>query len=204
MMRLLILVISLLLAGSAMSADWVDVTPGEDLKGWTRTAIPGVSVVKPYNQWSSDGSIVICKGDGSREWLRYDEQLSDFEMQVEWRATARDGSYNSGVGVRMSPQVEIWHQAQTKPEGGYLFGNTFKDGKLERISVRDQMTENRVKPAGEWNKYEIRCEGGTIALSVNGALVNTWSDVEVRSGHIGLEAEGYRSEFRKVRVKRLD
>jgi hypothetical protein len=188
----------------APAADWIDITPVSSLAGWTRAPIPGASVIEPYNQWALSDGVLICKGDGNREWLRYDQELADFILQVEWKAVARDGTYNSGVGVRMSPFVEIWHQAQTKPEGGFLFGNSFKDGSIQRMTLVKEMTENRVKPAGEWNTYEIRCEGPTISLSVNGAVVNVWKDNQVRKGHVGLEAEGYEMHFRNVKVRKLD
>jgi len=35
-----------------------------------------------------------------------------------------------------------------------------------------EMKENRIKPAGEWNHYEIRVQGDKITLSVNGAAVS--------------------------------
>jgi hypothetical protein len=45
--------------------------------------------------------------------------------------------------------------------------------------------------------------GKQVMLWVNGAVVNQWNDCEVPSGHIGLEAEGFRIEFRSVQLKRL-
>lgn len=41
-------------------------------------------------------------------------------------------------------------------------------------------------------------------LWVNGAAVSEFTDSEVARGYFGLEAEGYRVEFRNVRLKRLD
>jgi len=196
--------ITFLLAAVSPAADWTSILPDASLTGWTRVPIPGSSVLKPYNQWTLDGDELVCRGDGERDWLRFDEVLGDFVLRVEWNATARDGKYNSGVGVRLSPYVEIWHQAQTTPDGGYLFGNTFRNGYLERVNLKKEMAENRVKPAGEWNLYEIRCQGDTIELSVNGKVVNTWKGVEVLRGHIGLEAEGYKIRFRNIQLKRLD
>ena len=70
---------------------WVDLTPNASFEGWTRVPIPGVSVIKPYNQWSVEGQTLVCRGDGEREWLRYDEELGDFILRAEWKATARDG-----------------------------------------------------------------------------------------------------------------
>ncbi len=68
--------------------------------------------------------------------------------------------------------------------------------------MQKEMTENRVKPAGEWNAYEIRAVGKRVTLWVNGAVVSQWKECEVPVGHIGLEAERYRVEFR-IMLKRL-
>ena len=43
-----------------------------------------------------------------------------------------------------------------------------------------------------------------MTLWVNGAVTNQWHDCEVPKGYVGLEAEGYRIEFRNVKVKPLD
>jgi hypothetical protein len=66
------------------------------------------------------------------------------------------------------------------------------------------MKENRVKPAGEWNRYEIRAVGDTITLSVNGAVTSTMTGVALRKGYIGLEAEGFEIAFRNLRIRPLD
>ena len=63
---------------------------------------------------------------------------------------------------------------------------------------------SRVKPAGEWNTFEITCRGKDMTLWVNGAVTNQWHDCEVKRGYVGLEAEGWRIEFRNVKVKPLD
>jgi hypothetical protein len=65
------------------------------------------------------------------------------------------------------------------------------------------MKENRVKPAGEWNHYEIRAQGDKIALSVNGAVVNEVAGIALRKGYIGLEAEGYEVAFRNIKLQVL-
>ena len=42
-----------------------------------------------------------------------------------------------------------------------------------------------------------------MTLWVNGAETSAWHDCEVPKGHVGLEAEGFRIEFRNVKVKPL-
>ena len=42
-----------------------------------------------------------------------------------------------------------------------------------------------------------------MTLWVNGAVTTQWHDCQVPRGYVGLEAEGYRIEFRTVKVKPL-
>jgi Domain of Unknown Function (DUF1080) len=128
------------------------------------------------------------------------------KFQVDWRFTTRTSGetrYNSGIGVRMSRYGEIWHQAQTGSGGGYLFGATLTDGQFRNFNLSKEMKDNRVRPAGEWNHYEIRAQGDSITLAVNGEMVNELTGVGLRRGYIGLEAEGYEISFRNLRLKIL-
>jgi hypothetical protein len=196
----------LLTAGTAES---INILPNEKLEGWTRIPIPPVSGVNPKMQWRVDAAqqALICAGDGGHEWLRYDRELGDFELQVDWRFTPRtsgETKYNSGIGVRLSKYGEIWHQAQTGASGGYLFGLTLTDGVFRSFNLQKEMKENRVKPAGEWNHYEVRAQGDRITLSVNGEVVSELTGVALRRGYVGLEAEGYEITFRNLLVKTLN
>ena len=107
---------------------------------------------------------------------------------------------NSGIGIRLSPWDELWTQAQTGPTGGYLFGVNLAEGAMQHFNLARQMKENRIKPAGEWNHYEIRAQGDKIALSVNGVTVNEITGIALRQGYIGLEAEGHEITFRNIKL----
>jgi hypothetical protein len=203
-------VIVLALAGlAAQAAESVDLLPDEALHGWTRIPIPPVDGLRPKLQWRVDSArhVLICTGDGGHEWLRYDKELGDFILQVDWRFTPRgegEKRYNSGVGVRLSQYGEIWYQAQTGLAGGYLFGNNIVDGVIQRFNLSKEMKENRVKAAGEWNHYEVRAEGPRISLAVNGAVVSVLPDCGLRRGYIGLEAEGYEVTFRNLKLQTIE
>ena len=201
-------IVVILCAGPARSQTSIDILPDEGLHGWTRIPIPPVSGLQPKLQWRVDTQekTLICSGDGGHEWLRYDRELGDFVLEVDWRFTPRgegEKRYNSGVGVRMSKYGEIWHQAQTGLAGAYLFGANFGDGVIRSYNLQKQMKENRVKPAGEWNHFEIRAEGDRVTLSVNGEVVNELTGVGMKRGYIGLEAEGYEITFRNLQVREL-
>jgi hypothetical protein len=87
---------------------------------------------------------------------------------------------------------------------GFLFAGLPMDGKITRVNMRDQMKKNRVKPAGTWNVFELRAEGPKITAWVNGGVVSELASSALPlKGHMGLEAEGYRVEFRNLKVKEL-
>jgi len=202
---------ALLSAGAAygQAGGTVDLMPDESLHGWTRIPIPPIDGPQPKMQWHVDSAqhVLVCTGDGGHEWLRYDKDLGDFILQVDWRFTPRapeEKRYNSGIGIRLSEYGEIWYQAQTGLSGGYLFGNNIVDGLIQRFNLSKEMKENRVKPAGEWNHYEISARGPRIGLAVNGAVVSELPNCGLRRGYIGLEAEHYEVTFRNLKLQSIE
>jgi hypothetical protein len=183
---------------------WRSVQPGPDLAGWTRGAWPGTAALGPQ-QWSVDPGTghLVCDGKGGHEWLRSDREMGDGVFHVEWRFAPVEGAdkYNSGVLARTAADLSAWHQAQVGLKGGFLFGVTPAGGTLKRI--QQEPAAARVRPAGEWNTYEVVARGRSLSLWVNGAFTSEIA-VDVPRGHFGLEAEGWRIEFRNLRVKPLD
>ena len=189
---------------------WIDLLAksGPELKGWSRGPIPPKGKLDAKSQWSIDPKTgyLVCSGQGGHDWLRWDEEMGDFVFHVEWRYTAVPGKkgYNSGIYARNSADASIWHQAQIgDASGGFLFGETKKGDKLKFFNLSNQVKGKPVKPAGEWNTVEIRCQGKEMILTVNGQETCALRDCEVSRGHVGLEAEGFRIEFRNVKVKPL-
>ena len=190
------------------TSGWVDVFPGASFHNWTRVAIPPDKALDPVSQWSVDEvrRIIICEGNHGHEWLRYDRELADLILHVEWRFTKREGltGYNSGIFIRNSLDGRVWHQAQIGAgNDGYLFGQTVLDGKLTDIVFSPKPEVNHIKPPGEWNTYEIRCQGPKITLRVNSQPSSEFAVPEVLKGYLGLEAEGFRIEFRNIKYKLL-
>jgi hypothetical protein len=70
--------------------------------------------------------------------------------------------------------------------------------------VLDFRGKNDVESAGEdWTRIECRCEGGRIAVTVNGTRVSEVSEVSPKSGRILLQCEGSEIFFRKVELHPL-
>jgi hypothetical protein len=194
---------------------WVDILPGPGLSGWKR--FPIKSELRPQLEvWRVDRKVGVlgCLAhlppapaggkDGSHEMLRYDKELSDFVFHVEWRFvdSARAG-WNSGVFARVAPDRTVWYQAQMgNAAGGFWFGDLpDATGKVTRQKLVPR--EVRVKPAGEWNTFEITARGDRLVLWVNGAVTSEWSGITLTRGHLGLEAEFHHVEFRNLKLKEL-
>jgi hypothetical protein len=197
---------------AALEADargWIDLLSDKTLHDWTRISIPPSAPLKEVSPWMVDpstGNLVCEGGKAGHEMLRHNREFSNFIFHVEFQFTKLEGDakYNSGVFLRNNADGTVWHQAQVgSSSGGYIFGNTLVNGAPQRVNLRDQVKENRVKPAGEWNTFEVRAEGSKISLWVNGAVTSEFGQCEVLRGYVALEAEGYRIEFRNLKLKEL-
>ncbi|HVV00238.1 MAG TPA: DUF1080 domain-containing protein, partial [Verrucomicrobiae bacterium] len=184
---------------------WISLLPGPDLKGWTRVTIPPSNALGRM-QWHLDPArgVLVCDGDGGHEMLRFDREFTNCVFHVEFRftpVTKGKRGYNSGVFIRNSANGEIWYQAQLGRDGGYWFGEGPANGKVARFKLPP--LEKKMEPAGEWNTIEVTARGKSLTAWLNGATTSTYEDCEQPSGYIAVEAEGYRIEFRNLKVKEM-
>ena len=139
--------------------------------------------------------------------LLCDREYGDAVFHLEFRYTKIEGKTgcNSGAYVRNSKDGALWHQAQFGDgNGGFRFGETpGADGGKKFFSTKKDVMDGRVKPAREWNTLEITARGKTLTLWINGAVTCRFEDCRNPSGLLGLEGEGYRIEFRNLKVKEL-
>jgi hypothetical protein len=186
---------------------WTDILPKAGLAGWTKVPIPYDGVLDPKEQWAVQDGVLVIDGTGGHEWARYDaKQFNRFILHAEWRFRKVDTPeprYNGGLYFWASADGRQFYQAQTAEAGGWLFGNLPKDGEYSRTNLRDQMTGNRMAPIGEWNTFEVHASPDEVKLWVNGDVQNRWPNPPATGGYLGLEAEGYSMEFRKLLVKEL-
>ncbi len=195
-------------AYEANSKGWVDVMPPADLKGWSRVPVPpGDPLGKQQWRVEPSGKVLVCEGDGGHDMLLCDREFGDAVFHAEFRyiKIAGKSGYNSGVYVRNNKDGSLWHQAQIgDASGGYLFGETpGADGKKKFFSTDKEVKDGRVKPAGEWNTIEITARGSVLSLWVNGAVTCEIKDCGSPKGLVGVEGEGFRIEFRNLKVKEL-
>jgi hypothetical protein len=196
---------------SALESDsngWTDILPPADLKGWNRVPVPPTGKLG-RQQWhvELDKKLLVCDGDGGHDMLLFDKEFGDAVFHCEFRYVPVEGKtgYNSGIYIRNSRDGAIWHQAQIgDAAGGYLFGETPVAGGTKKFfSLNKEVKDGRVKPVGQWNTLEMTARGKTLSLWVNGAVTCQFPDCGQEKGHVGMEGEGYRIEFRNLKVKEL-
>lgn len=198
------------LAAAADKAEWINIFPGKDLKGWKRVPILPDPKLNERNPWKVEGKILQCDGIGLREMLLHETERTNGVFHVTWRfkkAGDKD-DYNSGIYLRTSMDAKVWHQAQVAvqdkaPRYADLFGQTLVDGQPKQFLV-EGIGAKLAKPPGEWNTYEITFKGPKVTVAVNGKPATTWNDCQVQKGHIGLQAEFFFIEFKDLKFKSLE
>jgi hypothetical protein len=59
------------------------------------------------------------------------------------------------------------------------------------------------KPAGEWNRMEVVCDGDSITTILNGYVVNIGTQSSLTQGKILFQSEGAEIVFRKIEIRPL-
>ena len=195
-----------------------DLFNGKDLTGW-------VNVNTDKTTWQVKDGLLICSGHPIGV-MRSDREYENFVLHVEWRHMEPGG--NSGVFAwsdaqpqeksRLPNGIEIqmleldWvnlNKINGEPAPlAYVHGELFGVGGVQIApdnprGPRSKSVENRCKPRGEWNVYDVVCVDGTIKLSVNGKFVNGISKSTRRKGYLCLESEGAEIHFRNIKILEL-
>lgn len=184
---------------------------GKDLAGWARVNCA------PETFFVKDG-LIVTTGVPTGV-LRSDRQYENFILEIEWKHLKEKG--NSGLFVWSDPlpiagspftraiEVQILDGLNTPDytSHGDLFSIQGATCKPDRPHPKGWMrclpSEQRSKPAGEWNHYRVTCNNGTIKLAVNGKEVSGVSECKPRKGYLCLESEGSECHFRNLRIKEL-
>ena len=153
-----------------------------------------------------DGVIAIDRGTG---WLRSQEIYADFTMTMEFRFLEAEA--NSGIFVRTGPTSNDdengWPnngyqiQCMDTLEGDNPLGAMIPYGAppFEHSTDLDAL-RRAYRPTGEWQRYDITCEGETVEVRLNGILITRCSSIKNLEGHVGIQGELGLLEFRKIEI----
>ena len=172
---------------------------GKNLDGWE---------IQNNGQFSAENGVIrVNKGTG---WLKSKEQFADYKLTIEFRFL-EEGA-NSGIFVRTGgtskddangwPDNGYQIQCLDALEHQYPLAHMIPYGAPDFQSESDIEALKRVyKPAGEWQTFEITCNGENMEIELNGAVITKCTSIKNRTGHIGIQAELGLLEFRKIDVE---
>ncbi len=182
---------------------------GKDFEGWGG----------PVDQYEiKDGAVVCQKGKGGTIYAK--EELSDFVARVEFKLPPGG---NNGLAIRYPGEGDTAYAGMCELQ--VLDDDAAQYAKLDPRqfcgSVYGMSAAQRgyVRPAGEWNFYEITVKGPTIRVELNGSIINQ-ADVskiapetfmanhphpgkDRTSGFFGFAGHNDPVAFRNVLIKKL-
>ena len=180
---------------------FVPLFDSKTLEGWITT---GNWIVEEA-AWSP---CIRGRGNG---WTRYDAYLTtarkykDFVLDLEFKI-GKGG--NSGVFLRVGNR-RTRSVAASRSRSWILTARPTRRTRLWRRDRYGGAPKNMAKPAGEWNRYVITCQGKRLKVELNGEQI---IDLELdksaikdrpAEGYIGFQDEGKPVWYRNVRIKEL-
>ncbi len=184
---------------------FVSLFNGKNLDGWKGST----------DGYVAEDGLLVCKKKGGGMLFTKDE-YDDFAFRFEFKL---EPAANNGVGIRtplgcnpaycgmeiqiLDTEYEKNHKIQPWQAHGSIYGVVpAKTGFL--------------KPAGQWNSEEIRCDGRRVTIILNGEVIVDANLDEVKpvdghdhpglkqhKGYIGFLGHGSRIEFRNIRIREL-
>ncbi|MEU4454968.1 family 16 glycoside hydrolase [Nocardioides sp. NPDC023903] len=138
-----------------------------------------------------------------------EQEFSEYSLKLDWKLVRDDnggvfiGFPNPGndpwVAVNQGYEVQIDASDAPDRTTGAIY--TFQGADPEAVAAA-------LKPVGSWNSYDIRVEGSTVKIFLNGKLVNDFTSTDPArdlAGFIGMQNHGGGETvyYRNVQMKEL-
>ena len=161
-----------------------------------------------------DGVIVggSMQGNPRNEFLTSAKSYADFVLKLEYKIVGTEGFVNGGVQIRSrripNPPNEMkGYQADI---GAGMSGALYDESRRNKMLVKpDPELIKKTEKPGEWNSYEIRCEGLRVQLTLNGVKTVDYTETDTtleQDGLIGLQIHGNckaEISFRNITIETL-
>jgi hypothetical protein len=184
---------------------------GRDLSGWVVDGSETYRVEgKEKPIWTVEEGAIKNSGQGFG-FLRYDQEVCDFELQLEVRLTK---NCNTGIGIRHGKYTGE-HKSRPSRHGIEIQlsedGNS-TPGKKSTGALYLHVAPRSIplKPTGEWNTIAIECRGPRIRITMNGELIQDVDQRKVKTiaakplcGYLSLQCHGGEAAYRNVWLKTL-
>jgi hypothetical protein len=157
----------LIATATASAGEWQTLFDGSNLNGWKASETPGVFTI-------IDGNTLKVEGGRSHLfWMGTDSipgTFTDFELSAKVKTTP---GANGGIFFHTEYQENGW------PTYGYeaQVNSTHKDKrKTASIYAVQDVINDSPSVDGEWFDYLIRVKGKTVTISVDGKVINEYTE----------------------------
>ncbi|WP_397570022.1 DUF1080 domain-containing protein [Schlesneria sp. T3-172] len=179
------------LANEEIQAGWIRLFDGHTLFGWKSNSAL---------EWTASDGVITAKSSDAADkgLLMTTTRFADYELLCQYRL---EKGGNSGIFLRS------------------VFNPTAPDVDCYELNMCDSRTEfataslvGRKNPAsvvqgdGDWHTFHVRVEGPSVTVKFDGKQVLEYTDETenpLKTGHIGLQMNGGKIEFRNVYLKPL-
>lgn len=130
------------------------------------------------------------------EFLATVKAYKNFVLRLDYRLEGTEGFVNSGVQIRSVRIEKPAHEMsgyQADIGKGWT-GSLYDESRRNKVIAKaDPAVVEKAEKPGDWNHYEIRCEGPRIVLSINGTQTIDYTEADAAiplDGHIAVQIHG--------------
>ena len=145
------------------------------------------------------------------EFLATKASYTNYVLRLKFKLTGTEGFVNSGVqfrSQRMPNDSEMIGYQADIGEGWY--GCLYDESRRNKVLAKpDDATVKAAVKLGQWNDYEVRCEGARVVLKLNGIQTVDYTETDPKiplEGRIGFQVHGggkTEVRFKDVRLEPL-
>ncbi|HZR17450.1 MAG TPA: HEAT repeat domain-containing protein [Verrucomicrobiae bacterium] len=170
------------IAQSISNRKGVPLFDGRSLAGWEGDT----------NVWRVRDGVILggsMTGNPRNEFLATTRSYTNFILRLEYKLVGTEGFINSGVqfhSVRVVQPPNEMSGYQADIGAGYS-GCLYDESRRNTFLARPPEEQiKRLERPGDWNRYEVRCDGSHIQIVLNGERTVDYSESDGRIGHNGL------------------
>ena len=187
MKQLLTLGLILLAAAKAPAGEKVSLFDGRTFAGWQGDT---------NNTWRiEDGAMVggsLTANVPRNEFLSTMRPYTNFVLRLKFKLAGKSGFINAGVQIRSQRLKQPAHEMsgyQADIGDPEWWGCLYDESRRNKVLAKSNMAEvNKVLRRGDWNDYEIRCEGRRVRLAINGVQTVDFTEADASIEQWGLIA----------------
>jgi len=185
-----IAVLGLLVSFPVLGGKPVPLFDGKSFKGWDGDTQKTWRIVDGTIQGGSLTTMVP-----RNEFVATTQSFTNFIVRAKFKIEGTEGFVNSGIQVRSqrvpNDSEMIGYQADI---GDGWWGALYDESRRNKVLAKPSDAEmGKPVKKGQWNDYEVRCEGPRLILKINGVTTVDYTEKDPsipQYGRIGLQVHG--------------